>query len=151
MEFFHTGLTVSNLNEAKDFFSQIFALEVTSERELSGPYLAHMLGYDCELTARIAMLETSPTTFIELVEYTDTNHVLPGPNAVGRITQSGTPHFAFFVDNLEKFHEDHGTNLLEPMALEPDTIPGGPFAGGHIRFYRSRFGCLIEVIQRPTV
>lgn len=149
--FFHTGITVSDLDEAKSFFSEVFGLTVTSERELSGDYLSHMLQYEQELTARIAMLQTGDETFIELVEYHTISGSLPRPNEKAIITNSGVPHFAFFTDNLILFHESHNLNKLSALAVEQDVIPGGPFKGGFIRFYRTSFGCLIEVIQRPVV
>jgi len=149
--FFHTGITVSNLEEAKSFFSEVFGLTVTSERELSGDYLAHMLQYEQHLTARIAMLQTGDETFIELVEYHTQSGSLPGPGHKSMITNSGVPHFAFFVDDLRLFHEKHKPNKLSALAVEQDVIPGGPFKGGFIRFYHTSFGCLIEVIQRPFV
>ena len=149
--FFHTGITVSDLDEAKNFFSGVFGLTVTSERELSGDYLSHMLQFDQELTARIAMLQTGDDTFIELVEYHTISGELPGPKDRSIITNSGVPHFAFFTDDLSMFHERHKLNKMTALAVEQDIIPGGPFKGGFIRFYHTSFGCLIEVIQRPVV
>ena len=147
--FFHTGITVSDLDEAKSFFSEVFGLKITSERNLSGEYLSHMLQHNQELTARIAMLQTGDETFIELVEYQTQSGSLPGPRNKAMITHSGSPHFAFFTDDLALFHEKHNMNKLDALAVEHDVIPGGPYEGGLIRFYRTSFGCLIEVIQRP--
>lgn len=150
MIFFHTGLTVSDILEAKSLFTDLFGMVVTSERELSGEYLAHMLGVDEEMTAKIVMLQADDNTFVELVEYTSSPLQLPGERFVSDITVSNTPHFAYFVDDLERFHSESQSHRLRPLAEEADTIPGGPFAGGRIRFYQSSFGCLFEVIQRPT-
>lgn len=150
MMFFHTGLTVSDIDEAKSLFTDVFGMVVTSERDLRGEYLAHMLGIGEEMTARIAMLQADQNTFVELVEYSSTTLQLPGARTVSDITVSNTPHFAYFVDDLELFHSQSGSSRLRPLAAEADTIPGGPFAGGKIRFYQSSFGCLFEVIQRPA-
>jgi catechol 2,3-dioxygenase-like lactoylglutathione lyase family enzyme len=150
MKFFHTGLTVSDLDEAKALFAGLFGMTVTSERELSGDYLSHMLGLDCAMTARIAMLQADADSFLELVEYSSPTLGLPRERTVSDITVSNSPHFAYFVDNLEEFHSRVGPHELQPLAALADTIPGGPFAGGKIRFYRTSFGCLIEVIQRPA-
>lgn len=150
MMFFHTGLTVTNLNEAKALFVEVFGMTVASERDLSGDYLSHMLGIKSDLTARIVMLQADENSFIELVEYRSEGLCLPGAQMTSQITYANTPHFAYFVDDLSIFHQNVAGVFLIPLAKTEDTIPGGPFAGGKIRFYRSSFGCLFEVIQRPT-
>ena len=149
MIFFHTGLTVSNIEEAKALFTELLGMTLTSERELQGPYLSHMLGIKGEMTARIAMLQADENSFLELVEYTSQQACLPGGKTRSDITITNTPHFAYFAENLEEFHSRISPYGLQPLAESLDIIPGGPFAGGKIRFYRSSFGCLLEVIQRP--
>jgi catechol 2,3-dioxygenase-like lactoylglutathione lyase family enzyme len=148
--FFHVGITVPDLEEAKSLFVNVFNLQIVSERSLYGPYLAHMLAHQGELTARIAMLRIDENVMLELVEYRDENGSLPVPGIRQDITRSGTPHLAFFVDNLDKFDERNSGRTLHPLAESHDVIPRGPLAGGKIRFYRSKFECLIEVIQRPS-
>jgi len=147
--FFHTGLTVTDLDQAVNFFGEVMGLTVSSQRELTGDYLAHMLDYHSALTARIAMLETDDNTFLELVEYHTENQELPSQHVGAHITVTGTPHFAFFIDDLSSFDAKCNPKHLTPLASEADTIPGGPFAGGKIRFYASKFGCLIEAIEKP--
>jgi catechol 2,3-dioxygenase-like lactoylglutathione lyase family enzyme len=147
--FFHTGLTVSNIEEAKAFFSQVFSLPVTSERDLSGEYLAKMLNYSEEMTARIVMLQTGDETFIELVEYQTSSGALPEISTISQITKTGSPHFAFFVNDLLQFHKEFVPKYLDPIGNEFNIIPGGPFQGGLIQFYHSTFGCLIEIIEKP--
>ncbi len=148
-KFFHTGITVSNIDLAREFFCEVFGLEPTSEREISGPYLAHMLSFDEEMTARIVMLRTSDETYIELVEYKTPSERLPDAKRAAVITKDGTPHFAFFVEDLDSFHDAFCGKYLFALAARSDAIPGGPYAGGRIRFYRSSFGCMIEIIERP--
>jgi len=148
--FFHTGITVPDLDEAKRLFVDVFRLELISERLIHGPYLAHMLGQDSEISARIAMLKVDQSTFLELVEYRNKTNALPTQVVQRDITISGVPHLAFFVENLEHFHAQHGDNDLRPLSSTHDVIPRGPFAGGLIRFYRTKFECLIEIIQQPN-
>ena len=147
--FFHVGLTVAKLDEAVEFFVGVFGLELVSERPLHGPYLAHMLGHGRDLTARIAMLKIDESTFLELVEYHSEGASLPSPSTCQKITVSGVPHFAFFVSDLEEFHQRFSDRAIYPLAPTHDVIPRGPLAGGLIRFYRTNFECFIEVIQRP--
>lgn len=147
--FFHTGLTVTNLDEAKGFFSEVFNLKIASERNLQGEYLARMLNHGEEMTARIAMLETGDETFIELVEYQTVSGALPKASDKTQIIDSGAPHFAFFVEDLNLFHNEFVPKYLDPIGKSFDMIPGGPFEGGLIQFYHSTFGCLIEIIQKP--
>ena len=147
--FFHTGLTVTDIDEAIQFFTEVMGLRLSSRRDLAGDYLSTMLGRQSSLTAKIAMLETDVDTFLELVEYQTPDGSLPRDRTSTEITVSGAPHFAFFVKSLGEFDEISNPRHLTPLALADETIPGGPFAGGKIRFYQSRFGCLIEVIQKP--
>lgn len=151
VSFFHVGLTVESLTEAVEFFVGVFGLELVSERSLHGPYLAHMLGHGRDLTARIAMLKISESTFLELVEYHSEGASIPSPSTRQPISTSGVPHLAFFVSDLEEFHQRFGGWAIHPLAQTHDVIPRGPLAGGLIRFYRTNFECLIEVIQRPEL
>jgi catechol 2,3-dioxygenase-like lactoylglutathione lyase family enzyme len=148
--FFHAGITVPDLEEAKRFFVNVFNLQIVSERFLHGPYLANMLAYRGELTARIVLLRVDENVMLELVEYRNQDGSLPEPGIRQDITRSGTPHLAFFVDDLDKFDERNSGRTLHPLAESHDVIPRGPLAGGKIRFYRAKFECLIEVIQRPS-
>ena len=148
-DFFHTGLTVTNVDLAKDFFCAVFDLPVTAERSLEGDYLSRMLRHPDALKARIVMLQTGESTFLELVEYHDPSGSLPAKSTATVITENGSPHFAFFVSDLERFHSKFVPKFLYPLAIDHDVIPGGPYAGGLIRFYQANFGCLIEIIQKP--
>ena len=149
MIFFHTGITVTDIEDAKTFFSEVLGMSVTSERDLSGTYLSNMLGLKTPLTARIAMLRADENSFVELVEYRSANRPIQNPWS-SDILFANSPHFAFFVQDLDDFHRRFSGTRLLPLSESVEVIPGGPFAGGLIRFYRSTFGCLFELIQKPS-
>ena len=150
VSFFHVGLTVADLDEARDFFHEVFDLEVVSERELTGGYLGSMLG-DSEIeSAKIAMLKLSQDSLLELVSYTCRNDEAGFSYAGDSIKSIGQVHLAFFVDDLTRFEIDNQNYLVSDFSDQFEIIPRGPLAGSKIKFFHSKFGCILEIIEKKS-
>jgi catechol 2,3-dioxygenase-like lactoylglutathione lyase family enzyme len=148
--FFHVGITVIDIDEARDFFHTVFKLEVVSERELTGAYLGNMLGDSSIQSARIAMLKLSEDSLLELVSYDKLNVQSDLHSSNGEITKIGQVHLAFFVEDLLEFEREHSDVLLSNFADEYEIIPRGPLEGSKIKFFHSKFGCILELIEKKS-
>jgi hypothetical protein len=150
VSFFHVGLTVVDIDEARDFFHEVFKLEVMSERELTGAYLGNMLGNSSIHSAKIAMLKLSEDSLLELVSYDKLNVQSDLHSSNGDITKIGQVHLAFFVEDLLEFEREHSNVLLSNFSDEYEVIPRGPLEGSKIKFFHSKFGCILELIEKKS-
>jgi len=148
---FHVGLTVTDLDSAVNFFSELFGLELTQRRNLEGSYLATMLELAPGTAAEVAFLQLGDSYSLELVQYCkpkgDFDALTPA-DSNGKISSPNTPHFAFFVPDLERFLGRARSWNLVPLGRCNQVVPAGPYAGSRICFFRSEFGCFIEIIER---
>lgn len=150
---FHVGLTVTDLDSAVKFFSELFGLELTQRRTLEGNYLSTMLELAPGTAAEIAFLRLSDRYSLELVQYSkpeDTFDALTPVRSKGTIASPNTPHFAFFVPDLEGFLGRAESWNLVPLGRCDQVVPAGPYAGSRICFFRSEFGCFIEIIEQRS-
>lgn len=148
--FFHVGLTVADVDEARDFFHKVFDLEVVSERELTGSYLGNMLGDSAIESAKIVMLKLSQDSLLELVSYALRNDAAGYSYTGDSIKSIGQVHLAFFVDDLTRFEIDNQNYLVSNFSDQFEIIPRGPLAGSKIKFFHSKFGCILEIIEKKS-
>jgi catechol 2,3-dioxygenase-like lactoylglutathione lyase family enzyme len=104
--FFHTGLTVSDLDRSIAFYRDLLGLELVAQWDSSQPYLRTVVGYpDAEL--RIALLRLpdrgqGPGPHVELLEYRRPR----GARGDANTYHPGNAHIAFMVDDLEATYAD---------------------------------------------
>jgi catechol 2,3-dioxygenase-like lactoylglutathione lyase family enzyme len=125
----HVGLSVPNLEQAIDFFVEIFGCALVFR---AGPY--ENVGYFWpgegspeRATVRLALLTHNDTHNIELLEYTNK------PRNVGQETprpsDPGGVHLAFYVDDIELMLETMrmhgGIRILGGVEREVDTPNSG--------------------------
>lgn len=140
--FFHVGITVESLTEAKAFFVDLFECRLISERTLTGDYLGRVLDETQIKHAKIALLEMKQGPILELVEYSvkENKSVFP-------IRQVGAVHLAHFVSNLDTFLELARNFEVEPVGSLTEIIPAGPYEGNRIVFLRTNFNVILEIIE----
>ncbi len=97
----HISYTVSDVEQAREFFATTLGLEATPIRELSGERIERMFGLP-ELRMRISNVVLPDNGNIELAEY------LSPPGARVDLTpcNTGLAHLAFTVDDLQSEYED---------------------------------------------
>jgi catechol 2,3-dioxygenase-like lactoylglutathione lyase family enzyme len=135
-------VTVDNLEEAIEFFTQGLDCTVTSKRSLKGTYLGQALGDNGIESAEIALLSFNEGPVLELVQYesiTKTNF--------RKITSYGVQHFAHFVESV-----DDSISKLEKLGCinlgwDKTVIPRGPYENRRIAFLRGPYNLILELIQ----
>jgi len=145
----HIGFTVSNLDQAVDFFQDALNCEVVLR---AGPYP------DCgyiwpgepspePATVNLAVLRYDDTHNIELLEYQNTR-LDERPEPV-RPCERGAAHFAIYVDDVpaalgRMLRHDGVRPLGAPM-----TEDGGPLEGLEWVYVATPWGLIIELLRWP--
>jgi len=141
--FQHTGVTVSNLEEAIRFFRDIFGLEATEIREVAGERMEKLHRIPGAFL-RICNILTPGDGNIELLEFTT-----PKGKKLDLPTNNyGVMHLAFLVDDLPKMYDDlskKGINFNCP----PLPIPSGALRGWNGLYLRGPDGITIELMEPP--
>ncbi|MES3031763.1 MAG: VOC family protein [Patescibacteria group bacterium] len=103
MKYFHTALSVNNLEESINFFKSVFDLKFRSE------------GGRKEKKYKFVNLEDENHNVIELFKH---DEPLPLGDDLMNFQKVGIKHIAFMVDNLEKAVEksvSFGAKIIQPI------------------------------------
>lgn len=131
----HVGTTVSDLDRAVDFYTEVFDLEVLRRFTASGEGFSTGVGVP-GATGQFAHLDGDGVR-VELVEYDPA-----GDDAVaGSVNDRGAKHLGFGVDDVEAFYESL------PGDVETLSEPQTSNTGTTILFLRDPEGNLVEVLD----
>jgi len=131
----HTGITVSDLDSAIEFYTQLLDCTVETRFTVSGKALGTAVKSD-GVTGSFAHLDSGGTR-IELVEYEPSS----APRARASLTQPGATHVAFSVDDVDAFVDDLSEEI--ERLSEPQTTESGT----RIVFVRDPDGNLVELLE----
>ena len=140
----HTGLTVSSLDTALEFWCGVLGFELLARRVIGdGPYVENIVGVK-GANLHIAVLNTPDGHKIELLEYlapADRQIIKP------RSCDVGSAHITFAVSDIDEMLrrvEAAGWSRLG----EPQSVADGPHAGDHVAYVRGPEGHTIEFFGR---
>lgn len=145
----HVGVTVPDVEEATDFFKNVFDAKVAydnqkpHEEPLAGPDTEQTLGLKKGAKViHIHILAIGSSGNIELFKYGDTEQREP---AIA--SDLGVQHFAIYVDDIDEVAKrfvDAGGELL----TEPEDFLGSIESGtGRFLYARTPWGMLIELLS----
>jgi len=97
----HISYTVSDLDEARDFFTKTLELPATEIRELSGERMEKMIGLP-DVRMRISNIVLPDNGNVELAEYMSPR----GRQIDLAPCNTGLAHLAFTVDDLQQSYEE---------------------------------------------
>lgn len=103
MKYFHTSISVNNLEESINFYKEVFDLKFRSEGERK------------ELKSKFVNLEDENHNVIELFKHENS---IPLNENLMDFQKVGIKHIAFLVENLEKVVEkavSHGSKIIWPI------------------------------------
>jgi catechol 2,3-dioxygenase-like lactoylglutathione lyase family enzyme len=131
----HTGVTVTDLDRAVEFYRDVLDLAVLARFSVSGA--AFERGVDVPgATGRFAHLDADGAR-VELVEYDPEGD----PVRADRVNQPGAVHLGLAVDDVETFCEEL------PADVEPLSPPQTTESGTTICFLRDPEGNLVELLE----
>jgi catechol 2,3-dioxygenase-like lactoylglutathione lyase family enzyme len=141
----HTGITVSNLERALDFWRDVLGFEYSHRAHQTGERVEQITGViGSEL--KLAVLKTPGGHKIELLEYLAPDDRKQRNDS--RPCDLGHVHVALVVDNLDSVLETIAASGWK-AAGEPQTLTVGPNAGKRVVYVRDPDGTTIELMQLP--
>ena len=141
----HTGITVSNLERALEFWQNVLGFEFSHRAHQSGEMVEQITGVKgAEL--KLAVVKAPGGHKIELLEYLAPpdrkQHIDVRPCDVGSV------HVALIVDNLDAVLEKIVASGWR-AAGKPQTLKTGPNAGKRVVYVRDPDGTTIEFMEMP--
>ena len=145
----HTGITVPDMKQAVDFFTEIVgckkAMSFGPFADDKGTFMQDVLGVDPKaVIEEITMVRCGIGSNIELFKYT-----APDQKTVEiRNSDIGAFHIAFYVDDVAaaKTYLD-GKGIKTRMG--PIPLKEGPAAGQTILYFQAPWGLQLEAISYP--
>jgi catechol 2,3-dioxygenase-like lactoylglutathione lyase family enzyme len=141
----HFSFTVSNLQQALHFFSDLLGLSTTPAMEVDNEDVQKIIGMP-GAKLRIALVQLPDGTSIELIEYVE-----PKGATIDLTTcNTGVSHIAFNVDNIRKMYDDlsaKGVKFVSAPVWAPGADGKGKWA---VCYLRGPDGITFELIERET-
>jgi len=137
----HVGLTISNLEEALEFYVDILGFEVYKTAEEGGECLDNFSALKDVNVTTVKMRDKNDNV-LELLHY-KSHPERPNNNMVRRISEIGCSHFALTVDDLDNLYETlvkRGIIFNYPVQISPD-------GKVKVAFCRDPDGTLIEMVE----
>jgi len=145
--FDHFSFTVSNLEEAVNFFSNLLGLQVFVPSDIKdeglflspkGKHLEELLQMT-GVSIRECFLKTPDSVTLELIEYINPK----GKNIDLKTCNFGVAHVSFIVDDLDKMYKD-----LIAKGVEFNNRPQeNPLIGRSVCYIKGPDGITIELVE----
>ena len=146
----HTGITVPDMKQAVDFFTEVVgckkAMSFGPFADDKGTFMQDLLGVDPKaVIEQVTMVRCGYGSNIELFKYTapDQKDLTPKNSDIGGF------HIAFYVDDVAaaKAYLD-GKGVKTRMGPLP--VKEGPAAGQTILYFQAPWGLQLEAISYPN-
>ncbi|NHN49128.1 VOC family protein [Halostella sp. JP-L12] len=135
LEAHHYGVTVTDLDEAVEFYEDVLGLDVLDRFSVSGESFATGVGVD-GAAGNFAHLDAGGAR-VELVEYDPARDDATAES----VNQAGAKHLGFAIDDLDAFFEGL------PEDVETVSEPQTTASGTRILFLRDPENNLVEVLE----
>jgi catechol 2,3-dioxygenase-like lactoylglutathione lyase family enzyme len=146
----HTGITVPDMNQAVDFFTNVIgcrkAMSFGPFADDKGTFMQDVLGVDPKaVIEQITMVRCGTGSNIELFKYTAPDQ----KDLKAKNSDIGGFHIAFYVDDVAaaKAYLD-GKGVATRMGPLP--VNDGPAAGQTILYFQAPWGLQFEAISYPN-
>ena len=137
----HVGITVKDIDLAKNFYCNLLGFEIKREMLEQGKFIDSISGLQNVSVTTVKMIhpESSSSGMLELLKYeshdTQTNRL--------QINNGGITHFAITVKDLRGLHKKLKENNVE-FNCKPSVSDDG---GALVTFCRDFEGNLIELVE----
>ena len=140
----HTGITVSNIERALEFWRDVLGFEFSHRAHQKGERAEQITGVvDAEILLAVVK---APGHKIELLQY-----LAPSDRKIenaARPCDLGSVHVALVIDDLDAVLERVAASGWK-TAGKPQTLTVGPNAGKRVVYVRDPDGTTIEFMQMP--
>jgi catechol 2,3-dioxygenase-like lactoylglutathione lyase family enzyme len=136
----HTGIVVTDLEEALRFYGDLLGFTVRKRMDESGPYIDNMLGLK-DVRVTTVKMASPDGQLIELLWFR--SHPAPRPASGREASAIGVSHIALTVPDLESAYDrllKAGIAFNAPPQLSPDGY-------AKVTFCRDPDGSLVELVE----
>jgi catechol 2,3-dioxygenase-like lactoylglutathione lyase family enzyme len=145
----HTGVTVPNIKQAIDFFTNILgcqqAMSFGPFSDDKGTFMQDILDVNPRAKIeQITMMRCGYGSNIELFQYSSPDQ----KNAIPKNSDIGGYHIAFYVDDIKAAADYLKANNVRTM-MGPLPVEQGPAAGQSILYFMAPWGLQFEAISYP--
>ena len=145
----HTGVTVPNMVEAVDFFTNVIGCKKATSfgpfADDKGTFMTDLLGVDSKAVIKeITLMRCGFGSNVELFEYTAPDQ----KDLRQKNSDIGAFHIAFYVDDIaavKAYLDKKGV----ATRMGPLPITEGPVAGQTILYFQAPWGLQFEAISYP--
>jgi len=141
--FFHSGVTVRDMDRALVFYRDGLGLEQEFDRILDAPYLRTVLGLDFE-HIRTVYLRIPGGGFVELLEYVGIERM----SAESRPCDFGAGHLCLYVDDVDAMHARLVGLGFRARSSDVVAITAGPNEGARSCYMTDPDGYAVELFQK---
>jgi catechol 2,3-dioxygenase-like lactoylglutathione lyase family enzyme len=141
----HVNVSVLDMDAAVAFWREGLGLRLTGRGTVEYDHLDAIVGMP-DTTIEWAELEVGDGTLVELFRY----HNPQGTPVDPTVTNPGTTHFAFEVDELDVVTARLASMDVAMASSAPITIPFGDWAGWRCIYVREPNGVTVELLERAT-
>ncbi|RWC29576.1 VOC family protein [Mesorhizobium sp.] len=146
----HTGVTVPDMKQAVDFFTEIVgckkAMSFGPFADDKGTFMQDLLGVDPKaVIEEITLVRCGHGSNIELFKYTAPDQ----RDLQARNSDIGGFHIAFYVDDIaaaKAYLDEKGVKTR----MGPLPVTEGPAAGQSILYFQAPWGLQLEAISYPN-
>ena len=145
----HTGVTVPDIKQAIDFFTNILgcqqAMSFGPFSDDKGTFMQDLLDVNPRAKIeQITMMRCGYGSNIELFQYSSPDQ----KNAIPKNSDIGGYHIAFYVDDIKAAADYLKANNVRTM-MGPLPVEQGPAAGQSILYFMAPWGLQFEAISYP--
>lgn len=142
----HIGLTVSNLDQALDFFCRQLELKEKGRYEGESSYVRHYANLEDDYIRGATLLLPGMDVYVDLWEFRTPD----GPPADVAKYNIGSAHLCFLVDDIMADHallSERGICFVGP----PAEVTAGVNKGARAIYFAGPDGVPLELFQKPPV
>ena len=145
----HTGVTVPDIKQALDFFTNVLgcqhAMTFGPFADDKGTFMQDLLNVNPRAKIeQITMMRCGYGSNIELFQYSSPDQ----KNAIPKNSDIGGYHIAFYVDDIKAAADYLKANNVRTM-MGPLPVEQGPAAGQSILYFMAPWGLQFEAISYP--
>jgi catechol 2,3-dioxygenase-like lactoylglutathione lyase family enzyme len=137
----HFSFTISNLEDALQFFCDFLGMRATPTREVYGDSVDEILQIP-SVRLRVSTVKTPDDADIELMEYVQPK----GEKIDSRPCNAGVPHISFIVDDIWRMYRDLADKGVQFFS-QPVRIDTSSTTGMSICYLKGPDGINIELKQ----
>ena len=142
--FWHSGITVSDMERSLSFYRDGLDLEVVLDRVSNDDYLFRVVALDAKAVRLVYLRIPSSAAMLELMEFRG----IERHPASARPCDPAASHISLFVADLEALHRRLLAAGFKSRSPAPVEIAAGPNQGGKAVYMLDPDEYLVELFER---